>query len=156
VNIVKIIQDAGAKIDGVGFQAHMSVGRTPSRANLTWTLNKFTALGVDVALTELDVRIKTMPSNATTLEAQAQEYTWLVGACLDVARCVGITVWSFGDAHSWIPGTFPGAGDANLYDMNVQPKPALKSVEALLASASGKRAPWPTATATATIVTPTP
>jgi len=148
VRIAKLVQAAGVPIHGIGLQAHMSVGRTPTRENLTWTLNKYTALGLDVAYTELDVRIKTMPSNATTLQAQAKEYEWIVGSCLDVPRCVGVTVWGFGDAHSWIPSTFPGAGDSNLFDKQSRPKPAYSSVSALLASASGKRPPWGSTPAT--------
>jgi len=152
VRIAKLVQAAGGPIHGIGLQAHMTVGRTPTRENLTWTLNKYTALGLDVAYTELDVRIKTMPSNATTLQAQAKEYEAIVGSCLDVPRCVGITVWGFGDSHSWIPSTFPGAGDSNLYDKQARPKPAYSSVSALLASASGKRPPWGSTPAT-TLVT---
>ncbi|KAK5652688.1 hypothetical protein OQA88_10282 [Cercophora sp. LCS_1] len=156
VRIVKLVQAAGAPIHGVGLQAHMTIGRTPSRENLTWTLNKYVALGLDVAYTELDVRIKNLPSNATGIQMQAKEYVDMVGSCLDVPRCVGITVWGFGDAHSWIPQTFPGAGEACLFDKNSKPKPAFSSVSALLASASGKRPPWNTAASTtlATAVKP--
>ncbi|KAK4442176.1 glycoside hydrolase superfamily [Podospora aff. communis PSN243] len=155
VRIAKLVQAAGAPIHGVGLQAHMTVGRTPSRENLTWTLNKYTALGLDVAYTELDVRIKPLPSNSSSLQAQAKEYEAIVGSCLDVPRCVGITVWGFGDAHSWIPQTFPGAGDSCLFDKNSRPKPAFSSVSALLASASGKRPPWgsaPTASVVSSVV----
>lgn len=154
VRIAKLVQAAGVPIHGIGLQAHMTVGRTPSRANLTWTLNKYTALGLDVAYTELDVRIKPLPSNSSSLQAQAKEYEAIVGSCLDVPRCVGITVWGFGDSHSWIPSTFPGAGDSNLFDKNSKPKPAFSSVSALLASASGKRPAWGTV-ATTTLLTTT-
>ncbi|KAL8299278.1 hypothetical protein RB593_009259 [Gaeumannomyces tritici] len=142
VRIAKLVQAAGARIDGVGLQAHMTVGRTPARANLTWTLGKYTALGLDVAYTELDVRIDPLPSTAGSLAAQGREYEAVVGSCLDVPRCVGITVWGFGDAHSWVPGTFRGTGDANLYDKQARPKPAYSSVSAVLAKASGKRPAW--------------
>lgn len=154
VRIAKLVQAAGVPIHGVGLQAHMTVGRTPTRENLTWTLNKYTALGLDVAYTELDIRIKPLPSNASSLQAQAKEYEAIVGSCLDVPRCVGITVWGYGDSHSWIPQTFPGAGDSCLYDKNSKPKPAFSSVSALLASASGKRPPWGAAPTT-TLVTKT-
>jgi endo-1,4-beta-xylanase len=155
VRIAKLVQDAGVRIDGIGLQAHMTIGRTPPRANLTWTLNKYTAMGLDVAYTELDVRIKNLPSNATGLQMQADEYAAIVGSCLDVARCVGITVWGFSDAHSWIPSTFPGAGDSNLYDKQSKPKLAYTSVSAILASASGKRPPWGSTPTTTTMVTTT-
>src|SRR3569833_977802 len=149
VRIAKLVQAAGLPIHGIGLQAHMTVGRTPSRENLTWTLNKYVALGLDVAYTELDVRLKPLPSNASSLEAQAKEFTYIVGSCLDGPRCVGVTVWGIGDGHSWIPQTFPGAGYAYLYDKSSKPKPAYSSVSALLASASGQRPPWTPAASTA-------
>ena len=155
MRIAKLVQAAGLRIDGIGLQAHMTVGRTPSRENLTWTLNKYTALGLDVAYTELDIRIKPLPSSPTSIEAQAKEYVAMVGSCLDVPRCVGVTVWGFSDAHSWIPSTFPGAGESCLYDKQTRPKPAYLSVSALLASASGKRPAWGSAPATTMVTTTT-
>ena len=109
-----------------------------------------------MAYTELDIRIKGLPANSSAIQAQAKEYEAMVGSCLDVPRCVGITVWGFGDAHSWIPGTFPGAGESCLYDKNSKPKPAYSSVSALLASASGKRPPWGAAVSTTMVTTTKP
>jgi endo-1,4-beta-xylanase len=150
VRLAKLIQAAGAPIHGIGFQGHITLGQTPSRENMTWTLNKFTALGLDVAYTELDMRIKGVPINDASLEQQAKEYEAVIGSCLDVSRCVGVTVWGFGDARSWIKN-----GDPDLFDKNTKPKPAFSRVSALLASASGKRPPWNTGTVTTT-VTPIP
>lgn len=132
----------------------MIVGQTPSRAALAATLNQFTALNVDVAYTELDVRVSKVPATSSNLQQQAKDYVSVVGSCLDVPRCVGVTVWGFADSHSWVPGTFSGAGEACLYNSQVQPKPAFTSVSALLASASGKRTSAPamaTAAVTATM-----
>jgi endo-1,4-beta-xylanase len=147
VRLAKMIQDSGAPIHGMGFQGHITLGQTPSRENLTWTLNKFTALGLDVAYTELDLRVGPRGTAVTpaSLEAQAKEYGAVVGSCLDVPKCVGVTVWGFGDARSWITYSSP-----DLFDKNNQPKPAYSTVSALLASASGKRPPWNTASMAAT------
>ncbi len=82
---------------------------------MTWTLNKFTSLGLDVAYTELDMRIKGVAIDAVSIEQQAKEYEAVVGSCLDTARCVGVTVWGFGDAHSWIKN-----GDPDLFDKKHQ------------------------------------
>jgi len=57
---------------------------------LQTTLSSFAALGVDVALTELD--IATAPATA---------YANVTNACLAVSRCVGITVWGVRDSDSW-------------------------------------------------------
>lgn len=57
-------------------------------------MNAFVALGVDVAVTELDVRLD-LPANATTETQQVADYYSTVAACANVEACVGITVWDF-------------------------------------------------------------
>jgi endo-1,4-beta-xylanase len=135
IEIVKIIQAAGAPIDGVGFQGHLIVGSTPTRSQLTTVLKRFTALNVDVAYTELDIRHSSLPASDAALVTQGNNYAAVVGSCVDVDRCVGITVWGFTDKYSWIPETFPGQGAALLYDANFNKKPAWTSVSSVLAAA---------------------
>ncbi|KAL3457335.1 putative endo-1,4-beta-xylanase [Aspergillus heterothallicus] len=122
--IVSLIQAAGAKIDGVGLQAHFSVGTVPSRASLTSVLQAFIAQGVEVAYTEADVRIL-LPTTATTLAQQATDFGNLVGSCVDVAPgCVGFTIWDWTDKYSWVPGVFSGYGAALPWDEDLVKKPA--------------------------------
>lgn len=52
-NLIKMVQAAGAPIDGMGLQGHMTVGQVGPVSTLVQNLNAFTALGVDVAYTEL-------------------------------------------------------------------------------------------------------
>ena len=100
-------------------------------------MEEFAALGVDVAVTELDVRVKT-PPDAQSLAAQAADYAAVVGACRAVKRCVGITTWGITDDHSWIPSFFSGWGAALPFDENYRPKPAyFAAIEALTAGMSG-------------------
>ena len=44
-------------------------------------------------------------------------------------ECISFTVWGFGDADSWVPGTFTGEGYATLYDVNLNPKPAFFALQ---------------------------
>jgi len=136
VGIVKLVQDAGVKIDGVGFQAHLNVGQTPSRAQLAATLRRFTALGVEVAYTELDVKHPKLPTSEADRAQQAVDYVAAVGSCLDVEGCVGVTVWQFSDRYSWVPGTFPGTGEACLMTEEYVKKPAYEAVLKLLQEAA--------------------
>ncbi|KAI6781472.1 putative glycosyl hydrolase family 10 [Emericellopsis cladophorae] len=136
LEIVQIFQDAGAPIDGVGFQGHLIVGTTPTRDQLADTLRRFTALGVDVAYTELDIRHASMPPSDQALATQGDDYANVVGSCLDVEDCVGVTVWGYTDKYSWVPGTFPGSGAALLWDENFNKKPAYTSVSSVLAAAA--------------------
>jgi len=136
VKIVKDIQARNIKIDGVGLEGHLVVHLAPSRTSIADALRTFTSLGLDVAITELDIRHVSLPPSDGDLKAQAEAYVAVVGACLDVPRCVGITVWQFTDKYSWIPGAFDGQGDALLWTADYKPKPAYDAVMALLRAAA--------------------
>ncbi|WP_406455713.1 endo-1,4-beta-xylanase [Streptomyces sp. NBC_01622] len=124
-NLVKSLRAAGVPIDGVGLQAHLILGQVP--ATLQQNIQRFADLGVDVAITELDVRMA-LPADATKLAQQKADFKSVVAACVAVTRCVNVTVWGFTDADSWVPGTFPGYGAATPYDENYAPKPAYYGV----------------------------
>ncbi|MFD3499312.1 endo-1,4-beta-xylanase [Streptomyces sp. NPDC058678] len=143
-NLVKSLKERGVPIDGVGLQAHLILGQVPS--TLQQNIQRFADLGVDVAITELDIRMQ-LPSDSTKLTQQAADYKAVVGACVAVARCVGVTVWGFTDSDSWIPDTFPGQGAATPYDENYAPKPAYHAIAEAL---GGTTSEPPTGACTAT------
>lgn len=153
---VTIVQNAGAPIDGVGFQGHLIVGSTPGRSALATALRRFTALGLEVAYTELDIRHSSVPASSAALVTQGNDYANVVGSCLDVDGCVGVTIWGFTDKYSWIPETFSGQGEALLWDANFNKKPAYTSVSSVLAAAAtGSNPPASTTTRATTLVTTT-
>lgn len=97
--IVELIKSYGVRIDGVGFQAHLASEITstaprtvPSKKTLIKALKSFTKLDVDVAYTEVDIRMK-LPATEQKLKVQAKDWANVVGSCMDVERCVGVTVW---------------------------------------------------------------
>ncbi|KAK3385234.1 glycoside hydrolase superfamily [Podospora didyma] len=134
LELVSIVKAAGAPIDGVGFQGHLIVGSTPSRSSLATVLKRFTALGVEVAYTELDIRHSSLPASTAAQVTQGNDFANVVGSCLDVTGCVGVTVWSFTDKYSWVPETFSGAGDALIYDKSFNKKVAWTSISSVLAA----------------------
>ncbi|KAF1994481.1 glycoside hydrolase family 10 protein [Amniculicola lignicola CBS 123094] len=128
--IVKLVKSYGIKIDGVGYQAHLateatptSPGAAPNTSVLEAALRKTADLGVDVAYTEIDLRMNT-PATAAKLAVQARFYESVAKSCLNVKRCVGMTVWGISDKYSWIPGVFAGEGAALVWDENYNKKPA--------------------------------
>jgi endo-1,4-beta-xylanase len=134
-SLVQSLLAQGVPINGVGFESHFIVGQVPS--SLLANMQRFAALGVNVAITELDDRIQ-LPATTANLTQQATDYATVVSDCLQVSRCVGVSQWGVGDADSWIPGTFPGWGAATMYDQNYQPKPAYSAaLSALGGSSSG-------------------
>ncbi|KAH9820783.1 family 10 glycoside hydrolase [Melampsora americana] len=100
-------------IDGVGFQSHFIVGKVPK--DLKQNLQRFSDLGLDVPLTELDIRV-VMPASKSDMDQQALDYKHVVETCLSVDRCVGVTICGVGYKDSWIPSTFDGYGNAVLFD----------------------------------------
>jgi endo-1,4-beta-xylanase len=132
VNIVQDLQARGIKIDGVGLQGHNVVGATPSRSSLATTLRKFTALGLEVAWTEVEIRHSELPPDDSALQQQSNDYAALVGSCLDVPECVGITVWQFTDKYNWVPLSIATEGDACLWSKDYQRRPAYDGIVDLL------------------------
>jgi endo-1,4-beta-xylanase len=103
LDIVKNIKSSGARIDGVGFQAHFIVGSTPSKSTLKQVLNMFLAEVDEVAYTELDIRHSKVPASTSDRQQQSTDYQTVVSACLETTNCVGVTVWDFADQvlFSW-------------------------------------------------------
>lgn len=131
--LVTELLDEGVPLDGVGMQAHLAV-QYGFPYQMQANMQRFADLGLDVAVTELDVRMA-LPADAAKTTTQSGYYRQVVEACLAVERCVGITVWDYTDKYSWVPSTFPGQGAANLYDENLAPKPALSAVRTALGGA---------------------
>lgn len=106
-------------IDCVGFQSHLVLGSIPG--DLKSNLQRFANLGVDVQITELDIRMA-LPRTIAKDSQQAAEYATVVNACLAISRCTGITVWDYTDKFSWVPAVFPGYGAALPWDENFAKK----------------------------------
>ncbi|KAG8918867.1 hypothetical protein FRC00_012001, partial [Tulasnella sp. 408] len=123
----------GVPVQGMGAQAHLIVGSLPG--NIATNVNRFVALGLEFAFTELDIRM-TLPATSSLLATQATNYATVTSACVGSPGCVGITTWDTSDDHSWIPGVFPGEGAALLFDGNKKPKPAYNAVADVLAAAT--------------------
>ena len=128
-NLVKSLKAQGVPIDGVGMQSHLEVGKIPS--TMQQNIERFAALGVDVALTELDIRMP-LPRSTDKDTQQATDYSTVVKSCVAVSRCVGITLWDFSDKYSWIPSVVPGSGAALPWDEKFAKKPAYAAIAAAL------------------------
>lgn len=84
-NMVKDFMSRGVPIHGVGLQMHLTLSGFPSDAGLAQNIQQLTALGLQVHITEMDVRLKLDANgNATAadLDAQAQTYRRILTVCL--------------------------------------------------------------------------
>ncbi|SDG60315.1 endo-1,4-beta-xylanase [Lentzea fradiae] len=120
--LVKSLKRKGVPIHGVGIQGHLSL-MYDFPQGVKENIKRFADLGVDVAITEMDVRIP-LPVTPEKLKAQADYFGNVWDACHAVKRCVEFTTWGFTDRHSWVPDVFPGEDAACLFDENLKPKPA--------------------------------
>ncbi|KAF2740324.1 glycoside hydrolase [Polyplosphaeria fusca] len=123
-NLVKLVKQYGVKIDGVGLQSHFIVGSTPSQSAQQSNMQAFIDLGVEVAVTELDIRTDT-PATSSAVNQQAKDYASTIAACKAVAKCVGVTIWDYTDKYSWIPSVFSGQGSALPWDENLKKKDSI-------------------------------
>ncbi|KAL5536619.1 hypothetical protein ACEPAF_442 [Sanghuangporus sanghuang] len=125
INLVQQLKNDNVPVDGIGLQCHFIVGEVPT--TLQSNMEAMTALGVEVAITELDIRM-TLPATQEMLEQQATDYQNVVTACNAVPGCVGVTIWDYTDKYSWVPSTFSGQGAACPWDENLQKKPAYDGI----------------------------
>jgi endo-1,4-beta-xylanase len=120
--LVEDLKARGVPIDGVGFQGHLGI-QYPYPDTFGENLKRFAAAGVDVAITEADVRM-VLPVTPEKLATQATYFGNMMRSCVAVRRCVTFTLWGFTDKYSWVPGFFSGEGAATPLDESFQPKPA--------------------------------
>jgi len=130
--LIKQLKAEHVPVDGVGLQGHLAL-QYGLPGDIQQNMQRFTDLGLDVAVTELDIRM-IMPADDAKLATQAQWYASVTKACLAVRRCVGITIWDYTDKYSWIPAVFTDQGAALPWDENLQPKPAYYAIRDTLAS----------------------
>jgi len=146
---VQQLRSQHVPLDGVGFQGHLDTQY--GFPDLQNNLQRFSALGLKVALTEVDVRTFVQPDPANpgsytstplTPELQAaQQSYWkqTLQACLAVRQCISYTVWGVADSNSWIPGVFTGEGAALLFDDNLKPKPQYQDLREVLRTTKAPR-----------------
>jgi endo-1,4-beta-xylanase len=132
--LVQGLQHTGVPIDGVGMQMHTALGSAPSTEDLSANMLRLDKLGLEIHITEMDVRIQNSTSNLqTNLAEQADNYREVLSVCLSASNCKAFLTWGLTDRYSWIPA-FTGKPDAPLlYDKDGLPKPAYFAVVKLLA-----------------------
>ncbi|MDK3254962.1 endo-1,4-beta-xylanase [Blastococcus capsensis] len=128
----------GVPLHGFAFQAHLDL-QYPFPSTLDDNMKRFEELGLETAITELDVRFTLPESGVPTAEQlaeQADTYQGVLEACLSVEDCNSFTIWGFNDKYSWVPGFFPSQGAATVMFEDYERKPAYYALRETLAQAS--------------------
>ncbi|MFB7714090.1 endo-1,4-beta-xylanase [Streptomyces sp. NPDC056105] len=125
-NLVSDLVADAAPIYDAEFQGHRAV-QYGSPGGTHQNLQRFAALGLDGAVTKLDVRIR-LPADATKLTTQTTYCRDVVEACLAAAWVAGNTVWDHTDKFSWVLSAFRNQDATNLHDENVRPEAVYATV----------------------------
>lgn len=123
----------GVPLDGIGFQAHIGLkfGDPEKLASFAKNMDRFAKLGLELHITELDVRLN--DASPASLTEEAKLYREITTVCVQQPACKLIQTWGFSDKHSWIPSFYKGQGWALLWDDKYQKKPAYDAMRAALA-----------------------
>ena len=135
--MVRDFRQRGVPIDGVGFQMHIENLRADV-ASISANIKRFTALGVQVHITEMDVALPVDASGSPRAEdrqKQADIYREIATACLSRRGCTAIQTWGFTDKYSWIGSHSKHTQGAALpFDRNYGAKPAYEALRDVLAA----------------------
>lgn len=132
--MAKDFKARGVPIDGIGLQMHFTL-KPPSIESIEANIKRLADLGLEVQITELDIRLPMAPGAAPSeddLKAQARVYGEIAAVCLKYPKCTAIQTWGFTDKYSWVPGFFKGTGAALIFDAAYRPKPAYDALAAAL------------------------
>lgn len=131
-NMVKGLLEKGVPIHGVGLQMHLNSTYGINTQKLAANIQRLADLGLQVHITEMDVRMRDYPGDMTAkMTAQAEIYRQVMQVCTDSPACTAFVTWGVADKYSWIDERF-GADDPLLFDDNYQPKPAFHAVSQVL------------------------
>ncbi len=114
-------------IDGIGFQAHLDSYFSPQQVRMAENLERFAQLGLEIHITEMDVRLVGNVAREIKLQNQARVYQEVLQVCLRQPRCKAFTLWGFTDLYSWITASEP-----LIFDDEYRPKPAYFALQRTL------------------------
>jgi GH35 family endo-1,4-beta-xylanase len=144
--LLKELVDAGVPIDGVGLQAHWSNDITAEM--LQNAIDRFSALGLEIHITELDVTTYTAyhGEGAKNQVQETHQYTDEIANVLaesykrffevlhkNADKITSVTFWGLDDSRSWL-NNFPVRGRRDyplLFDNQGNPKKAYYSVKSV-------------------------
>jgi endo-1,4-beta-xylanase len=139
--LVRDLREAGAPIHGVGLQMHLEGTAPPAPDAIAANVARLQALGLEVRISEMDVRIRKVgrrDPRVDPLAVQRAIYHDTIAACAAMPGFAGVTFWGVSDQHSWFNRRDeeepPAPERPLLLDRDYAPKPAYFGVRAALAA----------------------
>ena len=142
--LVKQLLEQGVPITGVGFQSHLSLKNRPTAQAMEQNLQRFADLGLEVAITELDVAIGHSNPTQQELMQQEQVYRDVITACMATGSCASITTWGLTDKYTWLTNYLGHTEYPLPLDTSYKPKPAYQAIKDLILVTYPANTPTPT------------
>lgn len=132
-SLISKLKDRGIPLHGLGMQCHWHLGQEGTTSNGAWVpqemvenMARIAALGLDISLTEIDIRIE-LPADSVKLQEQREAYETVLSMCLAQPACKSFFIWGMRDGQSWINSRYEGFGAPLLFSgtgSEYNPKPA--------------------------------
>ncbi|GCE06087.1 endo-1,4-beta-xylanase [Dictyobacter aurantiacus] len=120
-------------INGIGFEGHLDITLQYPYAQLVANMKRFANLGLQVQITEADIKLQNSPHTLPEkFTQQATLYAELIHACQDIKQCTGVILWGFTDRYTWIPNFTHHPDQPLIFDNQYQPKPAYTAIKKAL------------------------
>jgi endo-1,4-beta-xylanase len=141
-DLVAKLQDDGAPLHAVGFQAHLLPHWPYDDSAFAAYAESFAARGLDIYITELDVNDEAYPANVAERDRLvAKRYGDFLRAVLAIAAVRIVMTWQLSDRASWLRDIYRRAGKPAEklprplpFDDALKPKAAVEAIAAAFAA----------------------
>ncbi len=114
-------------IHGVGLQSH-HINHIHDLDGMKKYIRSIAELGLDVEITELDMRLLLFGNENDPYNAQGDQYKNVVQICIADPACKGVTLWGLTDKSNWMdaipPFKWKSPNSPNIFDEEMKRKPA--------------------------------
>jgi endo-1,4-beta-xylanase len=106
-NLIKKLKSKKIPVDGIGLQFHIDL-RSPSLKEIDDSLKKFSTLGIEIHITELDMSVNADPgftadqAPENAMIRQAYRYKEIFDIFKKYKAVTSVTFWGFQDGHTWL------------------------------------------------------
>jgi endo-1,4-beta-xylanase len=134
------IKDAKTRdipIDAIGMQMHIDGRHPPTKDEVITNMNRFGEIGIDVYVTEFDVNMNDVLTDAEGKNAiQGDIYYEMARACIESSACKSFALLGITDKETWY--NYIGLDDPRPlpFDVNYRPKPAFEKLLKAFSEAS--------------------
>jgi len=127
--LVRNLKKNDVPVSGIGIQSHILTKTDTAIIDLQNYIKIFTDMGLEVEITELDIRLRIFDAAKDPYDAQGRYYARLIKAAMANPMCKGVTFWGFCDDKCWIDNyPFPKPNEPYFFDSEMKPKPAFYEV----------------------------